>query len=86
MASARYQTIAQGLWPYLGTALKLLDADLRTVETSATGTIPMDRLPAGSVVFTSTVTRPTNRTDLVCMFLGPDPGVNAIGNDVWLGS
>ena len=25
MASARYQTIAQGYWPYLGTALKLLN-------------------------------------------------------------
>lgn len=37
MASTRYQTIAQGLWPYIGTAFKLLDADLRSVEESSGG-------------------------------------------------
>lgn len=61
MASARYQTIAQGLWPYLGTAFKLLDADLRAVEAAIDGngtagiitsgpyTLDPKRTPAGKI-------------------------------------
>ncbi|MEO5690728.1 MAG: hypothetical protein ABIQ64_00910 [Candidatus Saccharimonadales bacterium] len=44
-------------------------------------------LPAGSVVSTSTNTRPTSRTDIVVMWTGAtDPGGAALSGDVWLGA
>lgn len=49
MASARYQTIAQGYWTYLGTALKLLNIDLKTAETDIAN---LKAAPAAAVVVT----------------------------------
>ena len=52
-----------------------------------TGTVPMSRLPAGSVIATSSATtRPSSRTDLVCLWTGADPGANKLTGDVWLGA
>ena len=52
-----------------------------------TGTVPIARLPAGAVIATtSATTRPSTRTDLVCLWLGGDPGANALAGDVWLGA
>ena len=47
--------------------------------------LPTSELPAGSVISTSTTTRPTARTDIVVMWTGADPGGAAISGDVWLG-
>ena len=67
----------------LSSAFQAVGADMKL----ALGTVPIDRLPAGAVIATtSATTRPSARTDLVCLWLGGDPGSNALGNDVWLGS
>ena len=81
MASARYQTIAQGLWPYLGTAFKLLDADLRSVEESSGGGTGSSTV----INTTSTTTRPTSETSIVVVWHTPEPPTSLmVGNDCWV--
>lgn len=49
------------------------------------GKISLATLPAGSVVFSTSTTRPTGRTDIVVMFITvTDPGSNALDNDIWV--
>lgn len=43
-------------------------------------------LPAGAVIYSATTTRPSARTDLMCIFVGADPGANALVQDMWIGS
>lgn len=67
----------------LTAAFQAVGADMKT----ALGTVPISRLPAGAVIATtSATTRPSSRTDLVCLWLGADPGTNALNGDVWMGS
>jgi hypothetical protein len=50
-----------------------------------TSKVPIANLPAGSVLFTTTTTRPTSRTDITVMFITvTDPGTNAFDNDIWV--
>ena len=49
------------------------------------GSVAIADLPAGSVVYSTTTTRPTARTDICVFFVGDtDPGSNALDGDVWL--
>ena len=42
-------------------------------------------LPAGSVLSTTSTTRPTSRTDVTVFFItDTDPGTNAFDNDIWV--
>lgn len=44
-------------------------------------------LPSGSVVATSTGTRPTARSDITVIWKGAtDPGASALSGDIWLGA
>lgn len=72
----------------VGTDMKA-KANAAALNASAltSGTVPIARLPAGSVIATTSATnRPSSRTDLVCLWLGADPGTNKVSGDVWLGS
>ena len=79
----------------LTAAFQAVGADMKAKANAAalnasaltTGTVPMSRLPAGSVIATSSATtRPSSRTDLVCLWTGADPGANKLTGDVWLGA
>ena len=79
----------------LSALAQAVGADIKTKANAAalnasaltTGTVPMSRLPAGSVIATSSeTTRPSSRTDLVCLWTGADPGANKLTGDVWLGA
>lgn len=61
------------------------DGTWKTAPTGG-GTVTFDGLPAGSVIFSTTTTRPSARTDLMCIFTGADPGSNALAGDQWIGS
>lgn len=41
--------------------------------------------PSGSVMFSDTIERPTARADIMVLFTGPDPGLNALDGDRWFG-
>lgn len=43
-------------------------------------------LPASTVLYTSSTTRPTSRTDVMVIFTGADPGGAALNGDLWIGS
>lgn len=66
------QKPAQGAdWSAMGGAL--VD-NVTQLVTDAQATVPVDRLPAGSVVSTtSTTTRPTNRADIRVHWHTPEP-------------
>lgn len=49
MASSRFATISDGYWQYLGTALRLLNIDLKTAETDIAN---LKSAPAAAVVVT----------------------------------
>jgi len=51
--------------------------------TVAAGAPTLANLPAGSVLYTATTTRPTSRTDIMVIFTGADPGSAALDNDMW---
>ena len=51
--------------------------------TVAAGAPTLANLPAGSVLYTATTTRPTSRTDVMVIFTGADPGSAALDNDMW---
>lgn len=58
------------------------DAALRDRSTH-TGTEPISALPAKSVLYETGTTRPTARTDIMVLFIGADPGANALDGDRW---
>jgi len=51
--------------------------------TVAAGSPTLANLPAGSVLYTATTSRPTSRTDVMVIFTGADPGSAALDNDMW---
>lgn len=47
--------------------------------------VPLANLPAGSVLFSTSTTRPTSRTDVMVFFItATDPDTNAFDNDIWI--
>ena len=56
-----------------------------TLAGSALQSVAVADLPAGSVIYATTTTRPTARTDVSVMFLTvADPGTNALAGDTWV--
>ena len=51
--------------------------------TVAGGSPTLASLPAGSVLYTATTTRPTSRTDVMVIFTAADPGAAALDGDMW---
>lgn len=50
-----------------------------------TSKLPIANLPVASVLFSTTTTRPTSRTDIMVIFITvTDPGNNAFDNDMWV--
>lgn len=48
------------------------------------GSVTLDNIPAGSLIYSDTTTRPTARTDVRVFFdTAVDPGANALNGDKW---
>lgn len=63
------------------------DYDVVTeAQLNAIITAVASRINTDGVRWTSGTTRPTSRTDVLVIFIGPDPTTNALSGDIWLGA
>lgn len=67
-------------------AMGATGANGTTGATGPAGMTTIADLPAGSMLYTSGLTRPTARTDILVIFTGADPGSAALDGDLWMGA
>lgn len=75
---------ANGVAP-LGADKKVPALYLPASSGGGIGSVTLDNIPSGSIIYSDTTTRPTARTDVRVFFdTVADPGVNALDGDKWL--